>query len=209
MIHSETEANKILDQFPPGTRIVVDRMGEDPNPIPPGTKGVVLNVDDIGTVHCVFENGRLLGLIPGEDQFHAAEQKSMDPHDLLKDIDQNRDVFWVYPQERLIQEIYFNPDNSAGGQFVSNFITYKQILKAEEHSHGNPESFFAYLDSVCLQLMVDIDSDPQEVMGVIDAFNSKEDLAGLTKETMDALMGLAHVEYAVIKEHKRTDRMER
>jgi hypothetical protein len=24
-------------------------------------------VDDIGTVHCNFENGRRLGLVPGED----------------------------------------------------------------------------------------------------------------------------------------------
>ena len=28
-------------------------------------------VDDIGTVHCDFDNGRYLGLIPGEDNFHA------------------------------------------------------------------------------------------------------------------------------------------
>ena len=27
-------------------------------------------VDDIGTVHCDFDNGRRLGLVPGEDSFH-------------------------------------------------------------------------------------------------------------------------------------------
>ena len=33
------------------------------------TKGVVKYVDDIGTIHCTFENGRNLGLIYGEDNF--------------------------------------------------------------------------------------------------------------------------------------------
>ena len=28
-------------------------------------------VDDIGTVHCNFDNGRRLGLIDGEDDFRA------------------------------------------------------------------------------------------------------------------------------------------
>ena len=55
----------------PGTRIELDCMGEDPRPIAPGTKGTVKIVDDIGTVHCIFDNGRSLGLIPGEDCFHA------------------------------------------------------------------------------------------------------------------------------------------
>ena len=33
-------------------------------------KGTVLHVDDLGTVHCAFDNGRQLGLVPGEDSFH-------------------------------------------------------------------------------------------------------------------------------------------
>lgn len=62
---------RMKDTYPVGTRIVVDFMGDDPRPIPPGTKGTVRIVDDIGTVHCDFDNGRRLGLIPGEDSFHV------------------------------------------------------------------------------------------------------------------------------------------
>ena len=50
-------------------------MGDDPHPIPPGTKGAVLFVDNIGTVHCRFENGRRLGLVPGEDSFSIVKEK--------------------------------------------------------------------------------------------------------------------------------------
>ena len=62
---------RIKNTYLPGTRIELDFMGDDPRPIAPGTRGVVRVVDDMGTVHCDFDNGRRLGLIPGEDVFHA------------------------------------------------------------------------------------------------------------------------------------------
>lgn len=57
--------------YPEGTRIELIRMGADPNPIEPGTRGTVNLVDDIGTLHCTFDNGRELGLCPGEDKFRV------------------------------------------------------------------------------------------------------------------------------------------
>ena len=57
-------------RYPKGIAIEVIQMGEDePRPIPPKSRGTVIHVDDIGTVHCQFENGRQLGLIPGIDCF--------------------------------------------------------------------------------------------------------------------------------------------
>ena len=61
-------------KYPADTRIELIQMGDDPRPIPPGTKGRVIHVDDIGTVHCAFDNGRQLGLIPGEDSFRVIER---------------------------------------------------------------------------------------------------------------------------------------
>ena len=58
-------------EYPPGTRIVLNSMGDDPRPIQSGMRGTVEAVDDIGTVHCRFDNGRSLGLIDGEDNFRA------------------------------------------------------------------------------------------------------------------------------------------
>ena len=57
--------------YPSGTRIVLNSMGNDPRPIESGTRGTVAVVDDIGTVHCNFDNGRRLGLIEGEDDFRT------------------------------------------------------------------------------------------------------------------------------------------
>ena len=60
--------------YPQGTRIVLQRMGSDPHPIEPGTRGTVDCVDDIGTIHCTFDNGRSLGIIPEEDSFRKLTQ---------------------------------------------------------------------------------------------------------------------------------------
>lgn len=64
---------RMKEIYLPGTRIELDMMGDDPRPIAPGTRGNVRIVDDIGTVHCDFDNGRHLGLVPGEDSFHRVE----------------------------------------------------------------------------------------------------------------------------------------
>ena len=75
MFLDEEIVNDIKERFPEGTRIVLDYMGEDPHPIEPGTRGTVRHVDDIGTVHVDFDNGRRLGLVPGEDSFHKLKER--------------------------------------------------------------------------------------------------------------------------------------
>ncbi len=72
----------LKQRYPAGTRIMLDRMGNDPRPIEPGTKGTVRIVDDAGTVHCNFDNGRSLGLIPGEDSFHKIQERSKSDRDV-------------------------------------------------------------------------------------------------------------------------------
>lgn len=74
-IWSMEQINRLRAQYPEGTRIQVDSMENDPRAIPSGTKGTVLYVDDIGTIHCKFDNGRGLGLIPDEDKFHVIAQE--------------------------------------------------------------------------------------------------------------------------------------
>lgn len=87
------QVERIKLQYPEGTRICCDNMPNDPRPIPSGTTGKVLHVDDIGTLHCAFDNGRQLGLIPGVDSFHAItlidelrnmNEEELDDHDILK-----------------------------------------------------------------------------------------------------------------------------
>lgn len=65
------------EKYPPGTRVVLLNMGNDPRPIESGTRGTVRVVDDIGTIHCDFDNGRSLGIVPGEDSFRELTDEEL------------------------------------------------------------------------------------------------------------------------------------
>ena len=67
--------NFIKEQYPPGTRIRLNSMEDPYAPIAPGTEGVVNFVDDIGTIHMKWDNGRSLGIVPGEDSFSVLPPK--------------------------------------------------------------------------------------------------------------------------------------
>ena len=75
MIYNEKKVEMLRQRYPEGTRICLDSMDNDPRPIPPGNKGIVQFVDDAGTLHCKFDNGRTLGVIPDVDQFHKIDQE--------------------------------------------------------------------------------------------------------------------------------------
>ena len=47
-MHNERKVEMLKKRYPEGTRICIDRMGKDPDPIPSGTKGTVEFVDDMG-----------------------------------------------------------------------------------------------------------------------------------------------------------------
>lgn len=62
-------AERMKRFYPPGTRVLLDQMNDPYAPVPPGTKGTVQFVDDIGQLHMSWDNGRTLALVPGEDDF--------------------------------------------------------------------------------------------------------------------------------------------
>lgn|GEM_PF-206859 len=71
------QAERYKQSYPPGTRVMLLNMGSDPCPVEDNTRGTVVAVDDIGTVHCAFDNGRALGLVPGEDSFRKLTEEEL------------------------------------------------------------------------------------------------------------------------------------
>ena len=73
---------QIKQEYPPGTRLELQEMDDPHAPVQPGTRGTVAVVDDLGSIHMDWDNGRTLAVIPGVDQFRklsaqeiAAEQE--------------------------------------------------------------------------------------------------------------------------------------
>ena len=65
----DDRVKEIKDKYSKGTTIVLTHDLDDPQPIPKGAKGKVDFVDDIGSIHIIWDSGRTLALIPDVDKF--------------------------------------------------------------------------------------------------------------------------------------------
>ncbi len=84
MNYDEAFAERMKQTYPPGTRIYLISMEDPYQPVPPGTRGTVLFVDDIGTIHPKWDNGSSLGVVPGEDLFRKLTQAELEEEKMMK-----------------------------------------------------------------------------------------------------------------------------
>lgn len=70
-IPSEKEIEYYRRKYPEGTRIQLDADMDDPQPILAGTKGTIIEIDDMAQAVMKWDNGRGLSLVLGHDSFHV------------------------------------------------------------------------------------------------------------------------------------------
>ena len=78
---SRKEVESIKEQYPVGTRIELVQMEDPYAPVESGMQGTVKIVDDAGTLHMKWDNGRTLGIVPGEDQFKVISKPTEETMD--------------------------------------------------------------------------------------------------------------------------------
>lgn len=70
---SKATVDKLRERFPKGARVELEWM-EDFQAPPLGTRGTVMGVDDVGTIHISWDNGSGLGVVYGEDRCRRVEE---------------------------------------------------------------------------------------------------------------------------------------
>lgn len=64
---SEKELKRLREEFIEGAVVELIEMNDPYHPVPSGTRGIVKNVDDKGTIHVKWSTGSSLGVAYGED----------------------------------------------------------------------------------------------------------------------------------------------
>ena len=98
------------------------------------------------------------------------------------------DAFFINREQESVTWMYFNPDSNAGGQYVTNELSFDEIREAAQ-SHKSADDFFDYLGSIANQTLADVGTEWFEEAE--NAFSQTPDYTECTPETMEALIETA------------------
>lgn len=74
---SPATLKRLRETYPPGTRVELDHMDDPYNrKLTTGSRGTVVAVDDIGTIHVAWDCGSSLGVCYGEDVCHVVKDET-------------------------------------------------------------------------------------------------------------------------------------
>lgn len=68
-VYNKENIEDIKKKYPKGTIVECIEMVDDTNLVPTGTRGVVDSIDDHGSIHVNWENGKRYALIDSKDRF--------------------------------------------------------------------------------------------------------------------------------------------
>ena len=75
---SKETLEKLRKDYPVGARVELISMDDPYNKkLHPGSKGTVRFVDDMGTIHMKWDNGRTLAIVPSEDDFRKLTDEEL------------------------------------------------------------------------------------------------------------------------------------
>lgn len=72
------QAERLRNQYPPGTRVECISMNDPFAPVPSGTRGSVMFIDDIAQIHVNWDNGSSLALNRDEDSFRKLSAEEIE-----------------------------------------------------------------------------------------------------------------------------------
>ena len=95
------------------------------------------------------------------------------------------DAFFIDREQESVTWMYFNPDSNAGGQYVTNTLSFDEIREAAQ-SHKSADDFFDYLGSIANQTLLDVGTEWFEEAE--KEFHTTPDFSDCSSATMEALI---------------------
>ena len=95
------------------------------------------------------------------------------------------DAFFIDREQESVTWMYFNPDSNAGGQYVTNTLSFDEIREAAQ-SHKSADDFFDYLGSIANQTLSDVGTEWFEEAE--KEFHTTPDFSDCSSATMEALI---------------------
>ena len=129
-----------------------------------------------------------VSVLPAEEKTVTGENEAQNDTETVQDFSPKTgydDAFFIDRDNESVTWMYYNPDSNAGGQYVTNTLSFDEIQQAARE-YDSAEDFFDYLGSIANQELADVGTEWFE-----DAereFNEKPDLTDCTPATMEALI---------------------
>ena len=129
-----------------------------------------------------------VSVLPAEEKAVTGEEKAENDTETAQDkspVTGYEDAFFIDRDNESVTWMYYNPDSNAGGQYVTNTLSFDEIQQAARE-YDSAEDFFDYLGSIANQELADVGTE-----WFVDAdreFHRTPDLTDCTSATMEALI---------------------
>ena len=129
-----------------------------------------------------------VSVLPAEEKTVTGENEAQNDTETVQDFSPKTgydDAFFIDRDNESVTWMYYNPDSNAGGQYVTNTLSFDEIQQAARE-YDSAEDFFDYLGSIANQELADVGTEWFE-----DAereFHKTPDLTDCTSATMEALI---------------------
>ena len=93
---------RLMEIYPPGTRLELLHMDDPFAPVPEGTRGTVNSVSDYGGIDMRWDNGRTLSIMPDKDKFRKLTMDEVAEEEIAKGhevVNLGDDCLMVIPDE--------------------------------------------------------------------------------------------------------------
>ena len=129
-----------------------------------------------------------VSVLSAEEKTVAGENEAQNDTETVQDFSPKTgydDAFYIDRDNESVTWMYYNPDSNAGGQYVTNTLSFDEIQQAARE-YDSAEDFFDYLGSIANQELADVGTEWFEEAE--SQFSQQPDFTDCTKATMQSLV---------------------